>query len=63
MQDLLKPIKTESLKEVFVARFEDLILSGKLSIGQKLPSERELAMQLNVSRPVVHDSANLGANP
>ncbi len=55
MLDLLKPIKTESLKDVFVSRFEALILSGKLSIGQKLPSERELALQLGVSRPVVHE--------
>ncbi len=55
MQELLKPIKTESLKEVFISRFENLILSGKLFIGQKLPSERELALQLGVSRPVVHE--------
>lgn len=55
MQDLLTPIKTDSLKQVFVNRFEDLILSGKLSMGQKLPSERELALQLGVSRPVVHE--------
>lgn len=55
MQELLKPIKADSLKEVFVSRFEELILSGRLSIGQKLPSERELAIQLNVSRPVVHE--------
>ncbi len=55
MQELLKPIKAESLKEVFVTRFEELILSGKLFIGQKLPSERELALQLRVSRPVVHE--------
>jgi DNA-binding FadR family transcriptional regulator len=55
MQELLKPIRTESLKDVFVSRFEHLILSGKLTIGQKLPSERELALQLGVSRPVVHE--------
>jgi fatty acid metabolism transcriptional regulator FadR len=55
MQELLKPIKSESLKDICVGRFEELILSGKLPIGQKLPSERELAMQLGVSRPVVHD--------
>ncbi len=55
MLDMLKPIKTESLKEVFIARFEELILSGKLRIGQKLPSERELAIQMGVSRPVVHE--------
>ena len=55
MQELLKPIRTESLKDVFVNRFENLILSGQLTIGQKLPSERELALQLGVSRPVVHE--------
>jgi len=55
MQELLKPIKSESLKEIFISRFENLILSGKLSIGQRLPSERELALQLGVSRPVVHE--------
>ena len=55
MEALLTPIKTESLKDVFVLRFEELILSGKFGIGQKLPSERELALQLGVSRPVVHE--------
>jgi fatty acid metabolism transcriptional regulator FadR len=55
MQELLKPIRTESLKDVFIRRFENLILSGKFPIGQKLPSERELALQLGVSRPVVHE--------
>ncbi len=55
MKELLEPIKTESLVDAFIARFEELILSGKLSIGQKLPSERELALQLGVSRPVVHE--------
>lgn len=55
VKDMLKPIRKESLKDVFVTRFEDLILSGKLSIGERLPSERELALRLGVSRPVVHD--------
>ena len=55
MEALLEPIKTDSLKDVFVLRFEELILSGKFKIGQRLPSERELALQLGVSRPVVHE--------
>jgi GntR family transcriptional repressor for pyruvate dehydrogenase complex len=55
MQELLKPIRTESLKDVFIKRFEELILSGTFPVGQKLPSERELAFQLGVSRPVVHE--------
>jgi len=52
----LKPIKTEALKDICVSRFEELIISGKLSTGQKLPPERELALQLGVSRPVVHEA-------
>lgn len=55
LEQLIEPIKTDSLKDVFVIRFEELILSGKVKIGQKLPSERELALQLGVSRPVVHE--------
>ena len=55
MQELLKPIRTESLKDLFIKRFEELILSGTFPVGQKLPSERELALQLGVSRPVVHE--------
>jgi len=55
MQELLKPIRTESLKDLFIKRFEKLILSGTFPVGQKLPSERELALQLRVSRPVVHE--------
>lgn len=54
-EKILEPITTESLKQVFVAKFEDLILSGKISIGETLPSERELASKLKVSRPVVHE--------
>jgi len=55
VEELLSPLKNESLVEVFIQRFEELILSGKISIGQRLPSERELAVQLGVSRPVVHE--------
>lgn len=55
MKDLLEPISTESLKDVFVSKFEDLILSGKIVSGETLPSERDLALQMGVSRPVVHE--------
>ncbi|HQI79960.1 MAG TPA: FadR/GntR family transcriptional regulator [Deltaproteobacteria bacterium] len=55
MKDILKPLKADSLVEVFISRFEHLIITGKIAIGQKLPSERELALQLGVSRPVVHE--------
>ena len=43
-----------TLKELFVKQLENSILSGKLEIGTKLPSERELADMMQVSRAVVN---------
>ncbi len=56
MLDGLYPIKTESLKDICVRRFEELILSGAFSAGERLPPERDLAKRLGVSRPVVHEA-------
>jgi len=52
----LPPLHVHSLKEACVSRLEELILSGELKAGQKLPSERDLASQLNISRPVLHEA-------
>lgn len=52
----LQPLQVPSLKSACVQRLEHLILSGKLKINEKLPPERELAIQLQVSRPVVHEA-------
>jgi len=54
MTQMYGPIKSDSLVEVFIKRFEELILSGQLKAGQKLPSDRELAEMMEISRPVVH---------
>ncbi len=56
MLDGLHPVKTDSLKEVCIRRFEGLILSGGFKAGEKLPPERELAKRLGVSRPVIHEA-------
>lgn len=56
MFDGLHPVKTDSLKEICIKRFEGLILSGAFAAGEKLPPERELARRLGVSRPVVHEA-------
>lgn len=50
----LDPLNVPSLKEACIRRLEGLILSGALRIGERLPSERALAAQLGVSRPVLH---------
>ena len=52
----LQPIKTENLRDICIRRFEELILSGAYSVGEKLPAERDLARRLGVSRPVVHEA-------
>ena len=49
-----KKLSTPTLKELFVTELENMILSGKLEIGSKLPSERELAASMQVSRAVVN---------
>ena len=43
-----------SLKELFVRQLQSMILSGDLPMGSRLPSERELCQQMNVSRAVVN---------
>jgi GntR family transcriptional regulator, transcriptional repressor for pyruvate dehydrogenase complex len=55
MDQLLKPLRTTSLKQEVVSYFENLILSGKLEPGHRLPPERELAEKLEVSRPIIHE--------
>lgn len=43
-----------SLKELFIQDLENKILSGKIPIGEKLPTERELAKSMQVSRAVIN---------
>lgn len=47
-------ISSPSLRELFVQQIEHLILSGQLKIGEKLPSERQLAEMMQISRAVVN---------
>ena len=47
-------LSAPSLKELFIHELEGMILSGKLSVGEKLPSEREIAESMRVSRGVVN---------
>ncbi len=55
---MFEEIVAPSMKELFVQSIENLILSGELPIGEKLPTERELAAKMKVSRSIV----NLGLN-
>ncbi len=43
-----------SMKELFIKEIENLILSGQLKVGEKLPTERELAEEMKISRTIVN---------
>ena len=47
-------IEVPTIKELFMDKMIDLILSGKLEAGEKLPTERELAESMRVSKTIVH---------
>lgn len=46
-------INNQSLTNQVVVQIEDMILSGELIVGEKLPSARDLCEILGVSRPVI----------
>jgi len=55
IDESFSPIAPRSLKDEFIERFEALILSGKFSPGERVPSERDLGALFGISRPVVHE--------
>lgn len=55
-EKLLNPPKKEKLYEGITSQMKTLIFSKKIGMGEKLPSERELAEILKVSRVVVRES-------
>jgi DNA-binding FadR family transcriptional regulator len=50
------PIETERLYQRVAQEVGELIRCGEFPIGQRLPSERDLARQLGVSRPVIREA-------
>lgn len=49
-------LKTDKLADVIAMHIEKLIMEGALRPGEKLASERELAVTLEVSRPSLRDA-------
>ena len=50
-----RKIDAPSIKELFLSQIEEMILSGELKPGDRLPSERELADTMGVSKTIVHE--------
>ncbi|MFQ5784917.1 MAG: FadR/GntR family transcriptional regulator [Alphaproteobacteria bacterium] len=53
------PIKPKKVVDVVFERLRERIDDGTLVPGDRLPSERALAKQMQVSRPVVREALNL----
>jgi len=51
-----RPVQAEKLSTAVVRQVEELILRGILRPGERLPSERELAERLGVSRPSLREA-------
>lgn len=52
----LEPVKKVRLYEIIVKQLQSLIINGTMRPGHKLPPERELAEELNVSRTSVREA-------
>jgi GntR family transcriptional regulator, transcriptional repressor for pyruvate dehydrogenase complex len=53
---IFKPLGTEKLSEKAITQIEDLINKGVLKPGDKLPPERELSLELHVSRSILREA-------
>ena len=47
-------IEVPTLKELFVRKIEEQILTGRLKVGESLPSERQLQEETHISKSVIH---------
>ena len=56
MSIVFKPIRPKKLSEEIIDQIKELISRGELQHGQRIPSERELATLLGVSRPSVREA-------
>ncbi len=53
---MFKKIRPKRISDEIVEQIRELILGGSLKPGDRLPPERELAMEMGVSRPVVREA-------
>lgn len=55
----LKPIQTQRVSEVIYDQIKDMILSGQLKPGDRLPSERHMMDMLQRSRPTIREALRM----
>ena len=59
MSEIFSRVDHGRTADEVVSQIEILILEGILRVGDKLPGERELARQLEVSRPILRDALKM----
>ncbi|MFT5161778.1 MAG: GntR family transcriptional repressor for pyruvate dehydrogenase complex [Alteromonadaceae bacterium] len=52
-------IKTTKVSDIIAQKLEGMVLDGTYQCGEKLPSERELARQFDVSRPSLREAIQI----
>ncbi|NBK26344.1 MAG: FadR family transcriptional regulator, partial [Spirochaetia bacterium] len=56
LSPIFKPVATRKVYQHILGQFVAMVCSGSLKAGDKLPSERELAETMKVSRPSVREA-------
>jgi len=57
MKNLVSPIERNvKISQKIVEQIKDIVYTGGLQPGDRLPTEKELAQQLNVSRPTLREA-------
>jgi GntR family transcriptional repressor for pyruvate dehydrogenase complex len=59
MTTVFAPIHPKKISEQIVGQIKDLISNGALKPGDRIPSERDLATMLSVSRPSVREAITI----
>lgn len=58
-EEKLRPVPTQRASEAIYGQIKELILSGELKPGDRLPSERSLMERLQRSRPTIREALRM----
>ena len=53
---MFQSVENKKVSQVIIEQIQNMIMSGELKIGDKLPPERELTETLNVGRPALREA-------
>jgi DNA-binding FadR family transcriptional regulator len=59
LESSFEPLATRRTFEEAVEQIAEKVKSGDLAVGQRLPSERELAAQMRISRPTLREAVKV----